>query len=68
MLGDKTSAADVADVALMLMLLLSLVLQLHFLVLGGTNHAVHETIEGAALAYVLIVGVYHLFTHHKTHH
>jgi len=42
------------------MLLLSLVLLLQFLVLGGTNNAVHETIEGAALAYVLIVGVYHL--------
>lgn len=30
------------------------------LVFGGTNNAVHETIEGAALAYVLIVSVYHL--------
>jgi len=62
MLGDKQlsvpTAAHVAGV--LMMLLLSLVLLLQFLVLGGTNNAVHETIEGAALAYVLIVGVYHL--------
>lgn len=30
------------------------------LVVGGTNNAVHQTIERAALAYVFIVGVYHL--------
>lgn len=44
------------------MLLLQLVLLLHLqhLVVGGTNNAVHQTIERAALAYVLVVGVYHL--------